>query len=143
MKAVDELFHKFDTQNSGTLCKADAKKFVENVVIKMKGVGSYSVTEFENWFRQLDDNFSGAIEKHELAEFIAKVAMTETNGRKAASQPQQLAEGNSHIGKLLEYFNNGNLDYLKMCNVGKKIFRCFDFDGNASLDEVELKLLLQ
>jgi hypothetical protein len=87
MKAVDELFYKFDTHNNGTLSKADAKSFIENVVRKMNGVGSYSATEFENWFRQLDDNFSGAIEKHELAEFIAKVAMTETNGRKAASQP--------------------------------------------------------
>ena len=88
MKAVDELFHKFDTQNSNTLSKSDAKKFVEKVVIKIKGVGSYNATVFENWFRQLDENFSGAIEKHELAEFIAKVAMTETNGRKAASQTQ-------------------------------------------------------
>jgi len=49
------------------LSKTDAKKFIEKVVIKMKGVGSYSATEFENWFRQLDSNFSGAIEKHELA----------------------------------------------------------------------------
>ena len=41
--------------------------------------------EFSDWFWQFDRDYSGAIEKPELAEFIAKVGLTEQKGHRAES----------------------------------------------------------
>lgn len=49
----------------------------------MHGNGYYNQTEFSDWFWQYDTDYSGAIERPELAEFITKVALTESKGHKA------------------------------------------------------------
>jgi len=39
------------------------------------------MSNFEDWINYLDNNGTGAIEKHELGEMIGKIAITETYGR--------------------------------------------------------------
>lgn len=51
----------------------------------MKGNGCYDKTEFVDWFWQFDVDYSGAIERPELAEFITKVGLTESKGHKSDS----------------------------------------------------------
>lgn len=47
------------------------------------------------------------------------------------------------MSKLVKLYKLNSLDYLQVCDLSKKVFRCFDLDGNALLDKVEAKILLQ
>ena len=43
------------------------------------------MANFEEWISNLDNNASGAIEKHELGEMIGRIGITETHGRGPAA----------------------------------------------------------
>lgn len=122
--------------------KQQSKVFFDKVWKKIKGIGGYAISEFDDWFYNIDQNHSGAIEKHELAEVLGKVGLTETKGRCPISQYYYVNEGKKQIKKLVELQRLGKLNYLNVCEHGKKIFKSFDFDGNAILDGVEMKIFL-
>lgn len=141
-QCISAILAEFDTSKAGVLYKKDAKSFYENVLIKMKGNGCYSMTVFEDWFIQYDKDFAGAIEQPELVEFITKVALTETGGHNIGSQPFSIKEGKRYCEKMVRMAKIGQLDYLTICELVKKIFKFFDLDGNAVLDKSEGKFFL-
>jgi len=51
-------------------------------------------------------------------------------------------EGTRYIRKLVELFRLGTIDYLKVYDLGKKVFRSFDTDCNALLDISEMTLFI-
>ena len=108
----------------------------------MTGVCQYKMANFEEWISNLDNNASGAIEKHELGEMIGRIGITETHGRGPAAQHFMLAEGKRNIKRLVEYQKLGKIDYLKVCDLGKKIFKSYDTDCNAVLDTFEMTLFI-
>ena len=53
-----------------------------------------------------------------------------------------IEEGDHHIEKLVNLYKSNQLDYLSICDLTRKFFRCFDLKGHASLGKVEMKQLL-
>lgn len=101
------------------------------------------MTEFNDWFTNIDQNYSGAIEKHELAEVLGKVGLTEAAGGKTIKESAfYVNEGIRTIKKIVELHRIGKLNYLTVCELGKKMFKSFDFDANAILNEAEMKVFL-
>jgi hypothetical protein len=48
---INAILAEFDTKKTGVLLKKDAERFVEKVLMKMKGNGCYNMIEFQDWFR--------------------------------------------------------------------------------------------
>lgn len=69
---VDELWVQFDTDNSGTLQKNEARVFVQHM---MKDMGcDFDENQFEECFKEIDLDGNGTIEKIEMANFIKQIA---------------------------------------------------------------------
>lgn len=110
----------------------------------MYGDGKYNIDKFTSWFNQFDKDHSGFIEKSEFVNFITKVARSEMFGIKDLSAYQdQITEGRHHIYKLVQQYKLNSLDYLQVCDLTRKLYRCFDLDGNAVLGKIEMKQLLE
>ena len=74
-KCVDEIWSKYDTDNSGALDKEETKKFVSETLQDMSaGDGGVDESEFEKTFNEFDKDGNGTIEKDEMVAFIKKVA---------------------------------------------------------------------
>ena len=63
--------------------------------------------------------------------------------REVEGHREQINEGKHHVAKLVQYYKVDNLDYLTLCDLTRKIFRCFDVDNNQNLDKLETKQLLE
>ncbi len=94
----------------------------------------------QDWFMEIDKNMNGAIEKEEFIPFVMKVATGHDNN--ISAHMDSLQEGTHNIRKLVELYKLNQLDYLQVCNLCRKIHRCFDFNGNGTLDKFETKQLL-
>ncbi len=65
-------------------------------------------------------------------------------GHKDLSAYQDLIdEGRHHIRKLVQSYKLNKIDYLSLCDMTRKIYKCFDFDHNQNLDKLETKQLLE
>jgi len=53
-----------------------------------------------------------------------------------------VSEGTRNIRRLVELFKLGTIDYLKICNLGNKIFKSFDTDCNGLLDTNEMAMFI-
>lgn len=96
--------------------------------------------DVRHWFMEIDANFSNSIDKDEFVPFVIKVAFGQKSNIPA--QNHSVQEGTRNIRKLVDLYKLNQLDYLQVCDLCRKIHRCFDFDGNASLDKFETKQLL-
>ena len=106
----------------------------------MYGEGKYNMAKFTSWFNQFDKNLSGSIEKSEFVSFLTKVARTEMFGHRDISAYEEfITEGRHHISKLVEMYKLNKIDYLSVCDLTRKIYRCFHLDSNANLDKFETK----
>ena len=76
-QTIDAIMEAYDRQGTGVLYKRDAKRFLDEVIKPMPSSVSYKDVEFDDWFSQYDNDYSGAIERHELVRFIMKVALTQ------------------------------------------------------------------
>jgi len=66
------LWVQFDTDNSGTLQKNEARVFVQHM---MKDMGcDFDENQFEECFKEIDLDGNGTIEKKEMANFIKQIA---------------------------------------------------------------------
>jgi Ca2+-binding EF-hand superfamily protein len=126
------------------LDKREAKNFVNMILKTMYGEGKYSLAKFSSWFDQFDKNHDGAIQKDEFLNFITKVSKTEMFGaRDQSAHQEQIVDGRHHIKKLVNLYRLNQLDYLHLCDLTRKIYRCFDLDGNANLDKFETRNLME
>ena len=72
-KCVEDIWKEYDKDNSGTLEKPEAKKFVKATLDDMRS-GEFSDADFDECFKEFDADGSGAISKEEMSAFIKKVA---------------------------------------------------------------------
>lgn len=63
--------------------------------------------------------------------------------RENKGNEDQINEGRHHIRKLVAHYKVNSLDYLTLCDLTRKIYRCFDLDSNDNLDKYETKQLLE
>lgn len=142
-KVIDMVWKDFDDDGNGVLDIKEAKRFVDVILKQMYGHGSKNLGNFSAWFAQFDTDHSGSIEKKELVGFITKLARAKQFGISDVSVYQdQICEGRHHISKLVTAYKLNSLDYLKLCDLTRKLYKCFDLDGNASLGKIEMKQLL-
>ena len=73
-KCVDEIWAKYDVDNSGALDKEETKKFVQDTLSDMQDGAAFSDDDFDKCFQEFDNDNSGTIEKGEMVTFIKKVA---------------------------------------------------------------------
>ena len=73
-KCVDDIWTKYDKDNSGFLDKEETKAFVKDTMEEMSDNGTWDNKEFEKCFQEFDKDGSGTIEKAEMTVFIKKVA---------------------------------------------------------------------
>lgn len=68
----EDLWKKYDSDNSGSLDKEEALKFVAEVC-GASGGNDVDKTEFETFFNDLDKDGSGTLEKDEIKKFIKEL----------------------------------------------------------------------
>ena len=73
-KCVDEIWAKYDNDNSGALDKDETKKFVQDTLADMADGAGFNDEDFDKCFQEFDKDGSGTIEKEEMVTFIKKVA---------------------------------------------------------------------
>ena len=73
-KCVDEIWTKYDQDNSGALDKEETKKFVQDTLSDMADGAGFNDDDFDQCFREFDQDGSGTIEKGEMVRFIKQVA---------------------------------------------------------------------
>ena len=71
---VDEIWEVFDDDNSGSLDKAETKKFIRSTLKDMSDGNPLSDDDFEQCFKEFDEDGSGLIERVEMINFIKKVS---------------------------------------------------------------------
>ena len=65
-KCVDEIWEKYDNDNSGALDKDETKRFVQDTLTDMADGAGFSDTDFDQCFSEFDKDNSGTIEKNEM-----------------------------------------------------------------------------
>ena len=73
-RCVDDIWTKYDNDNSGALDKDETKAFVQDTLADMADGAGFSDEDFEQCFREFDKDGSGTIEKAEMVQFIKSVA---------------------------------------------------------------------
>ncbi len=73
-KCIDDIWKKYDKDNSSFLDKGEARIFVRETLFEMGENGEFSEQDFEACFREFDKNGNGSICKDEMKVFILKVA---------------------------------------------------------------------
>ena len=71
-QCVEDIWHKYDEDNSGELDKEEARQFAAAILGK-DNVANFSDEDFDICFREFDDDGSGKIDKAEMVLFIKKV----------------------------------------------------------------------
>ena len=77
---IDEIWIKFDKDNSGYLDKQETRNFLKNILGSM-GEREFSEDDFFRFFTEFDSDNNGIITKNEMRRFIVQVI-----GQKEASQ---------------------------------------------------------
>jgi Ca2+-binding EF-hand superfamily protein len=74
-----------------------------------------------------------------------KVVKTELYGLNDVRRDyaDQFEQGRHYIRKMVALYKSGNMDYLSLCNILRKIYNSFDFTGNACLSKLETRHLLE
>ena len=101
------------------------------------------MVDFDSWFDKADTQGAGVVEKAKLLEYVQRMAKFEksfTASQKLVTK-DQIHKGHSNINKLVQLNKSNQLDYLAACSLVRKIYRCFDFDGDNQLDRIELQAL--
>lgn len=70
---MDEIWEEYDTDNSGSLDKNEAKRFIKNTLTEFYDESDISDGDFEAAFHEFDKDGSGTIEKNELAVFVRRM----------------------------------------------------------------------
>ena len=73
-KCVDEIWSKYDDDESGFLDKAETKRFVMDTLSDMADGAGFADGDFDQCFAEFDKDGSGTIEKQEMVAFIKQVA---------------------------------------------------------------------
>ena len=73
-KCVDEIWGKYDKDNSGALDRDETKLFVQDTLADMADGAGFSDEDFQQCFNEFDKDGSGTIEKNEMVQFIKQVA---------------------------------------------------------------------
>jgi len=73
-KCVDEIWSKYDNDNSGFLDKEETRRFVMDTLSDMADGAGFSDGDFDQCFAEFDKDGSGTIEKREMVDFIKQVA---------------------------------------------------------------------
>ena len=73
-KCVDEIWAKYDNDDSGALDKDETKRFVQDTLQDMADGAGFSDPDFDQCFTEFDKDGSGTIEKNEMVAFIKTVA---------------------------------------------------------------------
>lgn len=143
-KNIDRIWNSFDQDRNGVLDQNEALAFVDMVMKSLNIKKGYSKADFVQWFRQLDEDHSGTLDKEEMTRFITRVAKNQMFEIKDLSVfENQIEEGSHHIRKLVGMYKNNGLDYLAICDLTRKIFRCFDLSNCRELGKIEMKCLLE
>ena len=67
---MSNIWSEFDLDDSGTLCKAEARQFIDFIVDGQSGAKGINDTEFDKLFRIFDADNSGFIDRKEMAEIL-------------------------------------------------------------------------
>ena len=68
---IDNIWEKYDTDNSGSLDMDQSRTFVKDI---LKDVGGdFSEPVFQAMFKSFDEDRSGTLEKEEILTFITKL----------------------------------------------------------------------
>jgi Ca2+-binding EF-hand superfamily protein len=73
---IDEIWAKFDKDNSGQLSKAEMKPFVQDYLTKLGEGERLPEKQFNSIFASLDENNDGQISKAEMKDFVEKIRAT-------------------------------------------------------------------
>lgn len=73
-KAVENLFRKYDTDNSGYLEKAEVEKIIRAALEQLEGTRETRMEEVNRLIEKGDQNKDGRISKDELLSLFQKVA---------------------------------------------------------------------
>ena len=73
-KYIDDLWIKYDVDNSGELDKDETRLFVQETLAGEEGQ-EFDEAEFEEVFADFDKDGSGTIEKDEMAEFVKELGL--------------------------------------------------------------------
>ena len=73
-KCVEEIWYKYDDDNSGFLDKQETKRFVQDTLADMADGAGFNDDDFDQCFREFDKDGSGTIERGEMVQFIKQVA---------------------------------------------------------------------
>ena len=73
-KCVNNIWGRYDLDNSGELDKTETKWFISDILAEMGDKDGFSEAEFEDTFNFFDVDKSGKIEKDEMCGFIKKIA---------------------------------------------------------------------
>ena len=65
-KCVDEIWEKYDKDNSGLLDKEETRRFVMDTLSDMADGASFADSDFDQCFAEFDKDGSGTIEKNEM-----------------------------------------------------------------------------
>ena len=72
---MDEIWSKYDDDNSGELDKEETKLFVQDTLAGVEAESSpFSDEDFDACFLLFDKDGSGSIDKSEMVQFIIQVA---------------------------------------------------------------------
>lgn len=71
-KLVDQVYKKYDTDNSGSLSENEAEIFLNEVLQKM-GQSELSHMKFKGIFKYFDKDGNGTISKDEIENLVSKV----------------------------------------------------------------------
>ena len=70
---INEIWDKYDNDNSGMLDKDETKRFIEGMLDEVDDPSDFTAEEFENCFLEFDKNKDGTITKLEMKDFIKTV----------------------------------------------------------------------
>jgi Ca2+-binding EF-hand superfamily protein len=74
---IDEIWVKYDKDNSGQLSKAEMKQFVQEYLTKLGEADRLPEKQFNAIFASIDENKDDQISKAEMKEFVDKIRATE------------------------------------------------------------------
>ena len=67
---VDQIWHIYDADNNKTLDKEETRQFVQDKLLSQNTGLEYSDEAFEEFFKKLDEDGSGDIDKNEMKKYL-------------------------------------------------------------------------
>ena len=72
-QTIDQIWAKYDADNSGVLEKGETEKLVKDILAKLNRSGEFTAEKFEAIFTAADKNGNGTIEKNEVEFLLQKL----------------------------------------------------------------------